>query len=410
MARATIDREATAVAASPGTHISIGLLGAAAFIVTASARTIDPLLPVIADEFAVSVGRAALIVTSYTLPYGLCQLIYGPLGDRLGKLRVMTAALAAFALSTAACALAPGLGLLAALRVLAGGAAAALIPLSMAYIGDHFAYAERQAALGRFLVAIALGQVLGASLGGVFSQFLSWRGIFVFYGVIGIVAWVLLRRGAAGQRGGGAGAVVERKGLLSLRAYRELLRARTARIVIAAVSIEGIFTFGGLPYLGAALRQRYGLSYVAIGLLLSGFGVGGLLYSRVVGRLVRRIGEQRLILLGGSLTAVCYLLVVLSRSWVPFIPLNIVLGLGFNLLHGTLQTKATELAPRARGTAVSLFAFSLFLGQGLGTAFLGTIVDSAGYGATFVLAGLATLALAVWLAWALGAGPAPRAA
>lgn len=70
-------------------HVSLGVLGAAAFIVTANARAIDPLLPTIAAEFAVSVGRAALIVTSYAVPYGLCQLLYGPLGDRVGKPRVM---------------------------------------------------------------------------------------------------------------------------------------------------------------------------------------------------------------------------------------------------------------------------------------------------------------------------------
>ena len=51
--------------------------------------------------------------------------------------------------------------------------------------------------------------------------------------------------------------------------------------------------------------------------------------------------------------------------------------------------------------ALSLVAFSLFLGQGAGVALLGTIVDSGGYGATFAVAGLATWTLALWLAWAV---------
>ena len=382
-------------------HVPLGLLAAGGFIVTASARAMDPLLPVIADEFAVSVGRAALIVTAYALPYGLCQLLYGPLGDRLGKVRVMLGALAAFAVATAACAFAPGLTALALLRLLAGGTAAAMIPLSFAYIGDHFPYEERQAALGRFLAGTALGQVLGTSLGGVFSEYLSWRAIFLVYGVGGVVAWAALRRAARATPEEVAPRAAGDAGLLSLGAYWRLLREPAARVVIGAVFVEGVFLFGGLAYLGAALRERHGISYALIGALLAGFGVGGLAYSRLVGRLVRRLGERRLILVGGGLSAACYLALVPRGWWQLFGPLALVFGLAFNLLHGTLQTKATELSPTARATAVSLFAFSLFLGQGAGAALLGTIVDSGGYGATFAVAGLATWTLALWLAWAV---------
>ncbi len=86
-------------------RVSLALLGAAAFMVIADVRVIDPLLHIIADEFGASVGSAAVIVTAYNIPYGLFQLVYGPLGDRIGKLKVMTAAMILFALGTAACAL-----------------------------------------------------------------------------------------------------------------------------------------------------------------------------------------------------------------------------------------------------------------------------------------------------------------
>ncbi len=94
------------------TPVSLGLLGAAAFIVVADARVIDPLLHIIAKEFKVGVGSAAVIISAYTIPYGLFQLVYGPLGDaysnsfgeRIGKLKVITVALTAFAVSTSVCA------------------------------------------------------------------------------------------------------------------------------------------------------------------------------------------------------------------------------------------------------------------------------------------------------------------
>ena len=65
------------------TRVSLGVLGAAAFMIIADARVIDPLLHMIADEFKTGVGSAAVIVSAYTIPYGLFQLVYGPLGDRV---------------------------------------------------------------------------------------------------------------------------------------------------------------------------------------------------------------------------------------------------------------------------------------------------------------------------------------
>jgi MFS family permease len=154
-------------------RVSRGVLGAAAFMVIADARVIDPLLHMIADDFKTGVGSAAVIVSAYTLPYGLFQLFYGPLGDRIGKLRVMTIAMGAFAVGTAMCAVVPNIVVLTLLRFLTGMIAAAVIPLSLAYIGDNFPYEERQAALGRYLGALVLGQILGGSLGGIFGEYVG---------------------------------------------------------------------------------------------------------------------------------------------------------------------------------------------------------------------------------------------
>ena len=62
----------------------------------------------------------------------------------------------------------------------------------------------------------------------------------------------------------------------------------------------------------------------------------------------------------------------MTLLWIGIIIAVVAIGVGYYSFHGTLQTKATELSPTARGTAVALFAFSLFLGQGLGAAAMGT--------------------------------------
>jgi predicted MFS family arabinose efflux permease len=85
--------------------------------------------------------------------------------------------------------------------------------------------------------------------------------------------------------------------------------------------------------------------------------------------------------------------VVLVWQW--SIPLIILLGMGYYTMHGTLQTRATELAPEARGTAVSLFAFFFFMGQATGPQLLGSIVKSGGYAPAFITAGVGLFIVAV---------------
>lgn len=386
-----------------GPPVPIAILGLAGFIISANNRTADLLLPVIAGEFLTTVGRAALVTSAYTLAYGVLQLIYGPVGDRVGKLRVMTVALLACALATGACALAPALPVLIGLRFLSGATAAALIPLCMGYIADHVPYETRQATLARFLLALSLGQVLGSSLSGILGQYFGWRGVFLAFGGVALVAWAALTwRTRAARALEASGAAGERKGSLSPLAYWHLLQRPATRVVIGGVFIEGVFLFSTIAYLGAALRERTGLPYTTIGLILSGIGIGGIVYSFIAGALVGRLGERGMILVGGGSCLACFLALAAARDWWLFVPLTLALGLALIMLHATMQTKATELAPHARGTAIALFAFALFLGQGIGAALLGTVVDTWGYGATFTIGGVAIGLLAPGLAWLFG--------
>jgi predicted MFS family arabinose efflux permease len=381
--------------------VPIGVLGALGFLVVADARVVDPLLPIIASDFDTSIAAAGLTISAYTLPYGIFQLVYGPLGDRVGKLRIMSISILAFAVGTAVCAAATSLGILVALRFLTGVAAAAMIPLTLAYIGDTVPYGERQAALGRYLSAIALGQILGASLGATVADILSWRLIFLAYGLAALAVGLNFGRIARRQPLPPPPETVD-PGPRTIKRYAQpyiaVLRESAARTVLATVCLEGLCFFGGFVYVGASLRDRYGLPFAAIGIILAGFGLGGIIYSRIIGRLLPRIGERRLVLLGGSLIISAYLAIAFTPAWQPVPALVVLTGVGFYMLHSTLQTKATELAPRARGTAVALFAFFLFLGQSLGALVFGQIVSRAGYTPALALSATLVALIALFFA------------
>src|SRR5690242_3400064 len=151
--------------------LPLGLLAAAGFLSSAGARVVDPLLAAIANDFGTTIPAVSIVVAAFTLPYGLLQLVLGPVGDRFGKLRLMLAALLGYAVFTGACGLARNLTALTLLRACAGGASAGLIPVCLAYIGDSVPYGIRQVTLSRFLIGVMLAQTIAGPVGGAFAEY-----------------------------------------------------------------------------------------------------------------------------------------------------------------------------------------------------------------------------------------------
>jgi predicted MFS family arabinose efflux permease len=372
------------------------LLGAAGFIAVGTFRISDPLLPKIAEDFATSVGGVAVSVTAFTLGYSIFQLLHGPLVDRLGKLRVITVGLALTSLATAACALTGSVSGLAVLRFVTGMTAGAVAPLAMAHIGDTVVYESRQAVIGRFLMACMLGQMTAGSIAGIFAEYIGWRYAFVAFGASGfLIALCLWRptvRAARPAHNAAAGARTT---------HLDLLRDAPARRIWLAGFFEGALTMGAVPYAGSFLKEAFELDYATIGLVLACFGAGGIFYTLIVRWLLRRLGERRMAVCGGSFVVIGYCLVAAAPAWQWLVPALTLIGLGFFFMHGTLQVRATEIAPTARGTALAGFVFYLFLGQGAGVFALSYVVDGPGYRAAFAITAGAVVVFTVWLYRAL---------
>ena len=403
-----------------GRDLGLVALTVAAFLVSLDRAIFAPLLPAIARDLHATIAAAGLAVTAYTIPYGVCQLFYGPVADRSGKIAVVRWAVVVFALSTGVCALAPSLPVLQLLRVLAGGAAAAVIPLSLAYIGDAVPYERRQQTIATLMGFTSLGAALSSAVGGLVGNFLSWRALFAFSGTLGLLAAALLFRAHSGESvrtvpvdgsapipagtAGTAGTATP-GGRFGLDRYARVLALAPARTLYILVALEGVAVLGGFTYMGAYLQDTFALDYLTIGLILAANGVATLVGSRVLRRVHRRLGEQRLLLLGGLLQGGGYLLLAPLPDWRPTVVAFLMMGLGFSFFHSTLQTRATELHSELRGTSVALFAFSLFIGGGLGTAVLGWVASDFGYITLQLLCG-ATL-LAITLAAVARREPAP---
>ncbi len=138
----------------------------------------------------------------------------------------------------------------------------------------------------------------------------------------------------------------------------------------------------------ARRNDRGGEPRAAIaGLVIAGFGVGGIIYASSVALLLGRLGERGLMLVGGTLMGGALALVALHLAWPLWAVDFLVLGLGFYMLHGVIQIYASELAPAARGSAMALHSTFFFFGNAVGPVIYGGALGSVGLAATVVPAG-----------------------
>ncbi|MCB4824719.1 MFS transporter [Roseicella aerolata] len=385
--------------AAPGsTRRLILLLGLAAFAGALSVRATDPFVTTIAAEFATSADNVALLATAFAVPFAAIQPILGPVGDALGKRRVIRAALLLLSFFALVAPLAPDLGSLMVLRALTGMAAGGIMPLTLATVGDAVPIEDRQVALSRVVVFAIAGQIAGGALAGVLAPFLGWRGVLALCGGVALVAAGLLFLIPFG------GPPEPRRRFEPVRAlgrYRTILGMPAARLLFAAVFIEGLLVFGTFPYLAPVLEAR-GLGSAAgasleAGLAVAAFGCGGFAYAALARPMLRRMGQSRMVQLGGVIAGLALLGFAFAPAAALFVAAGLVLGTGFYMIHNSIQTRVTEVAPEARGSAVALHACHFFAGQALGPVLVGLAIGGFGAAAAFTLAALGILALGLRL-------------
>ena len=145
-----------------------------------------------------------------------------------------------------------------------------------------------------------------------------------------------------------------------------VLRRRWARTVIIVVALEGGVFWGAFTFVGADLHLRFGLGFAAVGLAVACFGAGGFLYVMMAHYLVRILGERGLCLYGGIGLGLAFAGMALAPSVGFSFAAIVASGVSFYMLHNTLQTNGTQMAPEARGSGLALFALCLFVGQAVG--------------------------------------------
>jgi MFS family permease len=314
------------------------------------------MLPELGSTYGVSISATTASLTAYLIPFAALMLISGTLGERYGRGRTVVLGYAVYTVASLAAAVAPTYELFLAARVAQGAANAFTTPLLLAALGTSVPAAQLGRALGTFASVQALGQSSSPLVGGLAAE-VDWRWAFVGAAVVsGVLGIIGLPRPTA-PVSGGAG-----KGRLRALWHREVGR-------LAVVAMAAWACLGGLNFLVAIRAEDdFGLSSSQRGLLLTGFGIVGLLGGRLVGRAVDHYGARRCALVGGVTGGV---FVALCAFWTPAAGLAVgwaLCGIASQVLLVSLNSLSLSAVPENRGGAVGVVQAFRFGGGALAPA------------------------------------------
>ncbi|MGF7120744.1 MFS transporter [Rhodococcus sp. TAF43] len=267
------------------TRLQLSALYAGGFLGPFGGGVVTSMLPEIGDDLGVDASAAATSLTAYLLPFALVMLVSGTLGSRWGRMRTVRIAYGVYLAASVACFAAPTLELFLGARVLQGCANAFTTPLLLATLAAMTPQNRLGRALGAFGALQAAGQTSAPLIGGLAAE-ANWRLAFL---AIAVVAGLL---GALGLPDAARNIPADTGARL-----RDALRPEVLRVGV--VALLGWGALGGLGFLLAFRAEDvFGMSPAVRGLLLTGFGVAGILTARPVGLLIDRIGARRTVVVG----------------------------------------------------------------------------------------------------------------
>lgn len=359
------------------------LLGLMAFLANGDNYAAAPLLLNIANDLHLNVETAAISVTAYMLTFGAFTLMFGPLSDRFGKVKIINIAALGTAIFSILGGFAYSLGSLIFFRAMNGAFAAGIFPVTMALVGQSFDDSNRHKALGKVMGLMFLGGATATAVGGALAYFGSWRLVYIVYGVGELILALMMLKLLERDK-----PVVAKLNYIS--AYREPLGSPGFMRLVLTIFFVGFSVFGTFTYSGKLLQEITGYKVLGIGLILSLFGIGTVFGGRIAPKIKRKIGALYFIVAGIMGFAALFALSASKNIYLLAIGLFF-FGVSFIFLQSTLVAAAQETLPKIKGTAMSMASFNMFVGGAAGTSINAKIIGSFGIANIYLLAAVLIL-------------------
>jgi EmrB/QacA subfamily drug resistance transporter len=381
-------------------------------------------LPAIGRHFKVPTTDLQWVVSGYMLSIGALMVTAGRLADIYGRRKVIVIGLAVFGIVSAVCGSAPNEIWLIVARVVQGIGAALIFPVSIAVVSGTFTGARQARAIGIVLGFAAIGSALGPFVGGTFSEYLDWRGVFFINIPFCIAAIVLMLRYVRETRDASADRHIDLPGMfaitgglvcISLAFDRgeawgwtsietlgtliggalllvafvaiesrtrsplidlALFRNRAFDAVVLAGSLSNVVFCFVAVFSALYLQQARGMSPFSAGLVFLALSAGAGSASYYSGRLAERFPADRLMAIGMLISAAGIMGLTNVQSLWLYTPLFLVTGVGLGLAWA-LASVATQavVPPSFIGAASGITLTSLVMLGAVGVAIAAAVLE-----------------------------------
>jgi MFS transporter, DHA1 family, multidrug resistance protein len=315
-----------------------------------------PAWPQLTDDYSASASQVQLTLTAFFVGFAIGHLVIGPISDIVGRRRPLLIGIALYALASVACAFAPSVEVLTALRFLQGLFGAAGIVLARAVIRDHYSGVKAAKLLSLLMIIGGLTPILAPLLGGQILRFTSWRGIFVALAVISVLMFVKtalsLRESLPPERRHGGGF----KGLGP--AVRVLTGDRVFMGYAVALGCNQAAVFSYVAGSTFVLQEVYGLSPQAFSVAFAANALCQVIVAQTNGILIDRVPLRRMVAIGNAVAlagGVALLVVVLGGLGLfAVIPCMALVFTPMGLIGANSMALAMADYPKVAGTASAL--------------------------------------------------------
>ena len=375
------------------------LLFVTLFLVTVGFGIIFPIMPFFAKNIGATPADIGIIFGLFALMQFLASPFWGQLSDQFGRRPIFLIGLVGFGLSFVMFGLAESLGVIYLARILGGLLSAAVVPAAMAYVADSTDPHQRARWMGLMGAAMSLGFILGPALGGLAGDINLSLPFFIAAGftfLVAIFAYFFLpeSRRALGKTSP-LGSRVNQEAFTKLFT---LLRTSSRSVLIAGFlsSISMTILFATIALYAEA---KFGFDQGNVGIFFVVFaGFGALGQGLLVNPLIRKFGEAKVISTGLIVSAVGFLLILLSVDMYSWLILSIPLSLGSAVVGpAMLSWISRRNSPSEQGTVMGVFNSYQSLGRVVGPLAGGALFDIAGADIPLILAAIVLIASV--LAW-----------
>ena len=372
----------------------LGILTFARLCMNTLLRIVYPFAPAFARGLGVPVTTIYLIISVRNLT-GLLSPVFAPLAERYGRRNVMAIATAAFSVVTLLVAGVPAVWSLAAALIIAGVVKVIYDPAMHSYLGDAVPYAQRGRALALTEFGWSGAFLIGAPLTGWLIARQGWSAPFLWLGVGGAAAAVMLWRALPAARRHGHQTVTIGYTWQTLRRH-PIIWAAALYMLLPLVAQEALF----IVY-GDWMETTFNLSLTGLGLATTLIGLAELSGELTAGWSVDRFGKRPVVAISCVLTAMAFLFIPFSVGSLPTaLAALVAVFFTFEIAVVGAIPLLTEMVPEARGVVMSMAFGAMAVGRTIGSIIGPIVWTQAGMlGNSLIAAALMLLAALVLVRW-----------